>query len=197
MPKASKRSSGIVGLDPVIDGGFPYGTVIVVMGSPVSGVEHFARQFWEAGEGNGEKGAYVMIDGDIEPGMVDAKHLPTENILPLLEGERVVVDSLSGLILKHGIDSAFICITAAKKHCRSTGANVIFTYYNGLHTPVDNLRVTRTADVLIELKELFTANEIERQLMVHKIKGMTIPKRLIPYNITEKGIELSTTSRVV
>jgi KaiC/GvpD/RAD55 family RecA-like ATPase len=197
LPKASKRSSGIVGLDPVIEGGFPFSTVIVVTGSPVSGVEHFARQFWEAGEENGEKGTYLMIDGDVESGMTDAKHLPAENILPLLQGERVVVDSLSGLILKHGIDAAFICVTAAKKHCKSSGANVIFTYYTGLHSPVDNLRVMRTADVLIELKELFTANEIERQLSVHKIKGMAVPKRLIPYNITEKGIELSTTSRVV
>jgi hypothetical protein len=39
--------------------------------------------------------------------------------------------------------------------------------------------------------------EIERQLAVHRLKGSSVPKRLIPFNITEKGIELSTTSRVV
>lgn len=40
-------------------------------------------------------------------------------------------------------------------------------------------------------------NEIERQLAVHKLKGMAVPRRLIPFLINEKGIELSTTSRVV
>ena len=37
-------------------------------------------------------------------------------------------------------------------------------------------------------------NEIERQLAVHKITGMAVPRRLIPFLINEKGIELSTTS---
>jgi len=51
--------------------------------------------------------------------------------------------------------------------------------------------------VVIELKEVIIMNEIERQLAVHKVRNSEVPRRLIPYNITEKGIELSTTSRVV
>ena len=197
MAKLSGRSTGVTGLDQAIEGGFPVGTVIIAMGSPVAGVEHLARQFWEAHNEAGETGTYLMIDGDIAPGMVDARVITPDAVSHLYKGDRVVVDSLSGLILVYGIEAAYTCISAAKQHCRATGANVMFIYYSGLHTPVEDLRVMRAADVLLELKEVIFMNEIERQLAVHKLKGRAVPKRLIPFNISEKGVELSTTSRVV
>jgi KaiC/GvpD/RAD55 family RecA-like ATPase len=171
--------------------------VIIVIGSPVAGLEHLARQFWEAHGEAGEVGTYVMIDGDIEPDMVNAHGIAPEAIPALYKGDRVVVDSLSGLILAYGIDAATSCIHAARQHCAATGANVMLIYYSGLHTPVEDLRIMRAADVILELKEVQFMNEIERQLAVHKLKGRAVPKRLIPFNISEKGIELSTTSRVV
>ena len=66
-----------------------------------------------------------------------------------------------------------------------------------LHPRVEEILVMRTVDVILELKEVIFMNEIERQLAVHKITGMAVPRRLIPFLINEKGIELSTTSRVV
>ena len=39
--------------------------------------------------------------------------------------------------------------------------------------------------------------EIERTLAVHKIRDSAAPQRLLPFIITERGIEASTTSRVV
>jgi KaiC/GvpD/RAD55 family RecA-like ATPase len=197
LARVSGRSTGVTGLDQAIEGGFPGGSVIVTMGSPVAGVEHLARQFWEARDVSGETGSYLMIDGDMTEGMVDARGITPDAVSALFTGDRVVVDSLSGLILVHGINAAYTCITAAKQHCTTTGGNVMFIYYSGLHTPVEDLRVMRAADVLLELKEVIFMNEIERQLAVHKLKGRAVPKRIIPFNITDKGIELSTTSRVV
>jgi KaiC/GvpD/RAD55 family RecA-like ATPase len=197
LAKISSRSTGVTGLDQAIEGGFPAGTVIVAMGSPVAGVEHLARQFWEARDEAGETGLYLMIDGDLAPGMVDAKVTPPDAVSCLFKGDRIVVDSISGLILVYGMEAAYTCISAAKQHCIRTGGNVMFIYYSSLHTPVEDLRVIRAADVLLELKQVIFMNEIERQLAVHKLKGRAVPKRIIPFNISEKGIELSTTSRVV
>lgn len=197
MARIAGRSSGVTGLDQAIDGGYPSGTVIIAMGSPVAGVEHLARQFWEAHDEAGEIGTYLMIDSDVEPAMVDARGISPDAIPPLYKGDRIVLDSLSGLIMAYGIDAAMVCIRAAHQHCVSTGANMMFIYYSGLHTPVEDLRVIRAAEVILELKEVIFMNEIERQLAVHKLKGRAVPKRLIPFNISDKGIELSTTSRVV
>ncbi len=194
MAKENKRSSGIMGLDQAMEGGFPMGTAIVVQGSPLTGIEHMARQFWST---EGETGVYLMIDTEPEEGMTDARMTDPSAFPGLYTSNRIVVDSLSSVILKYGIDAGLECLSTAKKDVAARNANILFTFYSDLHTPREEIQILRLADVIIELKEVIFMNEIERQLAVHKVKKMAVPKRLIPFNITEKGIELSTTSRVV
>ena len=55
----------------------------------------------------------------------------------------------------------------------------------------------RAADVVIEFKTEISQSDIERTLAVQKIKDAAAPQRLLPFIITDKGIEASTTSRVV
>ncbi len=194
MSTNNKRSSGVLGLDPVLDGGFPRGTTIIVMGSPLAGIDLMARQFWKTED---EGGAYLMIDSDVEEGMTEAKALYPDQLPPLYTGQRIVIDSLSSIILHHGIEAALTCMSAARAEAVRTGANILFILYTNIHPAQEEIQVLRMADVVIELKEVMFVTEIERQLAVHKIKNNQVPKRLIPFNITEKGIELSTTSRVV
>jgi KaiC/GvpD/RAD55 family RecA-like ATPase len=153
-----------------------------------------ARQFWE---GDGEEGTYVMYDAEVEPGMIAGSDIKPEDIIPMLKGKRLVVDSISTVVLQHGIDAGVRLILRARDLVLSEQANIIFTHYPDVLPATEELKVIRTADVVIELKEVIFMNEIERQLAVHKIKGIAVPRRLIPFLITEKGIELSTTSRVV
>ncbi|WP_462271939.1 hypothetical protein [Methanohalophilus sp.] len=40
-------------------------------------------------------------------------------------------------------------------------------------------------------------SEIERSILIRKMRGMIPLNRTIPYNVTEKGIELETTTRVL
>lgn len=194
MEEKAKCPSGIGGLDLTLDGGFPVGSVIVVSGSPLTGIDRMARQFWEATE---DRGTYLMIDGELEPGMTGMNGAAPESQISGIEGARMVVDSLSSIILSNGIDCALRCLAAARQVVYAKKTNVLFTLYSDLHAPIEEIRVMRAADVFIELKEAIFMNEIERQLAVHKIKDMAVPRRLVPYLITEKGIELSTTSRVV
>ena len=165
------------------------------MGTALSGLDLMVRQFWQA-EG-GEEGTFVMIDAEVQPGMVSGIGLPPEEIIEKLNGVRLIVDSLSSVILKSGLDAAIKMVLSAREIAVSRNANVLFTFYPELHSRMDEIMVLRTVDVVIELKEVIFMNEIERQLAVHKIVGMPVPRRLIPFLINEKGIELSTTSRVV
>ena len=71
--KVKKRTTGIVGLNLLLDGGYPEGTLVMMYGTPVSGIDLAAMQFWKA-EG-GEEGTYFMNDGDVEVGMIDATDL--------------------------------------------------------------------------------------------------------------------------
>ncbi len=193
--KVRKRTTGIVGLNLLLDGGYPEGTLIMIYGTPVAGVDLSAKQFWQA-EG-GEEGTYLINEGDVETGMIDATDLHPEMYIPQMAGGRIVVDSLSTIIIRYGIDEALKFLRITREAMRKCGGNLLFIVYTGIHTPMEMTRIMRAADLVIEFKTDIHQAEIERTLAVHKIKDAAAPQRLLPFIITDKGIEASTTSRVV
>ena len=193
--RVRKRTTGIVGLNLLLDGGYPEGTLIMIYGTPVAGVDLSAKQFWQA-EG-GEEGTYLINEGDVETGMIDATDLHPEMYIPQMAGGRIVVDSLSTIIIKYGIDEALKFLRITREAMRKRGANLLFIVYTGIHTPMEMTRIMRAADLVIEFKTDIHQAEIERTLAVHKIKDAAAPQRLLPFIITDRGIEASTTSRVV
>jgi len=192
--RPKKRSTGIVGLNLLLDGGFPEGAIIMVYGTPLAGVDLAAMQFWKV---EGEEGTYLMNDGDVEMGMVDAGDLHPDMYLPQMIGGRIVIDSLSTIIIKYGIDTALKFLRHAREEMRKRGANLMFVVYTNIHPPVEMTRIMRASDLVIEFKTDVSQSEIERTLAVHKIRDAAAPQRLLPFIITEHGIEASTTSRVV
>jgi len=190
---ADKRSTGIPSLDHVLSGGFLMGTSIVIYGTSISGMELLARQFWQQ-DGNG---SYFITDAEPIQGMIDARTVSLEKYLELGRGERVIVDSLSSVILKYGIDTTMKFLSICAKDTEKRKSNYLFLVYKGLHTPVEEMRVNRLADTVLEFREGYEGIEIEHSLIVHKIRGMAVPNRAIPVLIMENGLEISTTSRVV
>jgi KaiC/GvpD/RAD55 family RecA-like ATPase len=193
--KPKKRTTGIVGLNLLLDGGFPQGTLIMIYGTPVAGLDLAAMQFWKA-EG-GEESTYFMNDGDVDVGMIDATELHPGMYMPQMAGSRIIVDSLSTIIVKYGVEEALKFLRQARDEMKKRSANMMFVVYTGIHTPMEMTRIMRAADVVIEFKTNVQQAEIERTLAVQKIKDAAAPQRLLPFVISEKGIEASTTSRVV
>jgi KaiC/GvpD/RAD55 family RecA-like ATPase len=192
--KPKKRTTGIVGLNLLLDGGFPEGTIVMVYGTPIAGVDLAAMQFWKV---DGEEGTYMMNDGDVEVGMIDASELHPEMYIPQMAGGRIVVDSLSTIIIKYGIEEALKFLRLAREEMKKRNANIMFVVYSGIHAPVEMTRIMRAADIVIEFKTEIHQAEIERTLAVQKMKDTASPRRLLPFIITDNGIEASTTSRVV
>jgi KaiC/GvpD/RAD55 family RecA-like ATPase len=188
-----KRSTGIPSLDHVLSGGFQKGTTIVVYGTAVSGIELLGRQFWQ----QDANGSYLLTDAEPLPGMIDARTVSLEKYLELGRGDRVVVDSLSSVILKYGIDTVMKFLSICAKDTEKRKSNYIFLVYKGVHSPFEEIRINRLADIVLEFKEEYEGVEIQHSLVVHKIKGMAVPTRAIPLLILENGLEISTTSRVV
>jgi len=189
-----KRTTGIVGLNLLLDGGFSEGSVIMLYGTPLSGIDLAAQQFWKV---EGEEGAFLINDGDVEVGMIDVSEMHPEMYLQQMIGGRIIVDSLSTIVVKYGIDSALKFIKTAREEMKKRGANLMIIVYTGIHSPMEMTRIMKAADVVIEFKTDVHQAEIERTLAVHKIKDAAAPQRLLPFVITDKGIEASTTSRVV
>lgn len=194
MADTIRQSTGIAGLDLALDGGFPPGSRIIISGSPLSGLELLAQQFWQAGEG---KGTYLMLDTVPGEGMTDARGMDAAAMAGAMQGERIVVDSLSTLIAAWGIDAAVGFVLEDTRALIEGGANIAYILYTGLHTPHEEARLMRAADVFLTLRHQIHGNEFERTLAIEKLRDSDVPQRVIPYHITAEGLELSTTSRVV
>jgi KaiC/GvpD/RAD55 family RecA-like ATPase len=189
-----KRSTGISGLDFQLGGGYPEGTSIVVYGSALTGMDRMAVQFWKAEEA---EGTYLMLDAAPAEGMIQPSGSDPGTLVPLMAGNRVVVDSLSTVLQDHGIDAALHCLTDGVDAVRQQGGNVMFLLYAGIHTPLEEIRIIRAADIFMTLTETTHGNEVERRLAINKIPYMDAPQRVYPYNIMKEGLEFSTTARVV
>lgn len=194
MADTTRRSTGIAGLDLALDGGFPPSTRIIIFGAPLSGLELLAQQFWQS---ENQSGSYLMLDTVPEEGMTDAQGMDTAALVEAMQGERVIVDSLSTLILKQGIDAAVEFVLEDTRGIVEQGATVVYLLYTGLHSPLEEARIMRAADIFITLRHQVHGNEFERTLAIEKYRGANVPQRVIPYHIVAKGLELSTTSRVV
>ncbi|WOF15720.1 hypothetical protein F1737_02950 [Methanoplanus sp. FWC-SCC4] len=190
-----KRSTGVVGLDFQLGGGIPKGKTVIIYGDALSGCDRFAHQFWLADK-SGES-TYFMIDGKCEEGMIPAGDLSIEEIQSGMKGNWVVVDSLSSIIEKYGIKEAVSILTKGSEAILNSGGNIMMTLYRGIHSPQDETKIMRSADIFISLTDLMHGSEIERTLAINKIPGEDVPRRAYPYNIMADGIELSTTARVV
>ena len=194
MANTTRRSTGIAGLDLALDGWFPPGTRIIISGSPLSGLELLAQQFWQAGE---KTGTYLMLDAVPTEEMTDARGMDAVTLAGAMQGERIVVDSLSTLIADRGINAATRFVLEDTRGIVDSGATIVYLLYTGLHSPLEEARMMRAADIFITLRHQVHGNEFERTLAIEKLKGADVPQRVIPYHIIARGLELSTTSRVV
>ena len=77
-----------------MEGGFPTGTTVLAMGSAVSGTDLLARQFWQS---EGEEGTYIMLDAEVQPGMIDGRGFTADEFVTKLNGQKLVIDSLSSV----------------------------------------------------------------------------------------------------
>jgi KaiC/GvpD/RAD55 family RecA-like ATPase len=187
-----RRATGMAGLDNILEGGFPTGTTILILGSPMSGMELMGRQFWEQEKG----GTYLILDAEPDEGMVDARHLPPDRLATMMKGERVVIDSLSSLVKKYTIEIAIQFMTICSRDTRKRGSNIIFLCYRDVHEPMEMARLVRSVDIVLELFELVSGSDTVHIMSIKKNRGNRVPEEGIPYLITAKGLEPSTTRRV-
>ncbi len=194
IPKRRPNSTGINGLDLILQGGYPAGTVILITGSACSGMDLFATQFWRAGR---EKREFLMIDGYMEEGMVDARFLTPDQIFLPGEESGIIIDSLSTVILQYGIEPVLEGIAFARENARHSGDHAFFIMYTGIHDKTTEIMLIRRSDIVIELHDIIHGSDIARVLEIKKIIGFSLPEKALPFLILKGGIELSTTSRVV
>ncbi len=110
---------------------------------------------------------------------------------------RGVVDSISYFLRAHSLTNVVDAIEMISSIGKATGAIHLILMTSGMHDPVTENTLRHICDGVIEFRIRERGSEIERNIMIRKMRGMIVPNRTISYMVTQKGIELETTTRVL
>lgn len=108
---------------------------------------------------------------------------------------RGVIDSISDFLGKHNPNGVSDLVKLVSSVNRASGSVTVMLMTKGMHDEQIENMMKHHSDCVIELASEKRGNEIERELMIEKIRGMVYPSKVIPYEI-KKGIEVETTERV-
>ncbi|MFH2105786.1 MAG: ATPase domain-containing protein [Candidatus Micrarchaeota archaeon] len=90
-PKKKERcKTGIEGLDSVIEGGIPVGTLNLLSGYSGSGKATFAMQFLYYGAQNGEPGLYISLEEEVDE-VIEAMEMHWPDLRKLIKEKKLVV----------------------------------------------------------------------------------------------------------
>ena len=112
-------------------------------------------------------------------------------------GYRGVIDSISYFLRAYGLNSVIEVIELMSSIGKITGGIHLIVIGAGLHDDITLNTVKYLTDGMIEFYVKDRGSQIERGLVIRKMRGMIVPNRSICFDITHRGIELETTTRVL
>ncbi|MBP2030554.1 KaiC/GvpD/RAD55 family RecA-like ATPase [Methanohalophilus levihalophilus] len=116
---------------------------------------------------------------------------------PRKERYRGVIDSMSFFLRAYELSNVVEAIEVISSVGKATNAVQLILMTSGMHdTTVENT-MKDICDGVIEFRMKERGSEVERSILIRKMRGMIPPSKTISYNITNKGIELETTTRVL
>lgn len=110
---------------------------------------------------------------------------------------RGVVDSISYFLRAYNLNTVVEVIEMISSIGKATGAIHLILMTSGMHDSITENTLRHICDGVIEFRIRERGSEIERNIMIRKMRGMLVPNRTISYMVTQKGIELETTTRVL
>jgi archaellum biogenesis ATPase FlaH len=96
--------------------------------------------------------------------MIHARGLTTAEIFAHAGDGGLIIDSLSTLIMREGIEPVLAGVVSCRATIQASRDNALFTLYEGLHAPYNEILLVRLCDVVIHLREERHGNEIIRTL---------------------------------
>jgi len=213
----------IESLDEMLGGGLPEKSVILMTGEPGSGYDILAQQILYQNALHDGKAAYFSTSRAPDALREDFEtfgwnvaplqergnwiffdvHVPDltqalmEKIPKAMTEERwVLIDSLSYLILTQKyravIDIVELLLGNAKKH----GGIHFLLLTQKMHDTETETTIQHLVDGVIEFSAQETAGGIDRRMKMKKMRRAVYEPRLIPFNITDRGITIETAVRI-
>jgi KaiC/GvpD/RAD55 family RecA-like ATPase len=235
-----KFKTGILPLDSQLGGGFPGGSVILLLEEPGAGADVLSFHFVLEGLKGDERILYVSTDNTAEelkdsmrlcfnmpedafsslkildlisPRIRDAtngkdakqflrsvRYDPLNGLKSMLESEkfdRVVVNNITYFFLGYERDVVFKLIEEFSIISKKNESIFFMLMTKGMFDMHTETAVKHVADGVIELMLQEVENEMQRRLKVVKLKRVLVPKSVLRYELTEKGIRMESVMRVL
>ena len=214
----------IEGLDEMLGGGLPDKSVVVMTGEPGSGYDILAQQMMYQHAIRNDKVAYFSTSRspdtikedfstfgwDVAPlqekgnwvcykaSVADAIQVLTENLpKAMAEGRWILLDSLSYLVLTQKYYSVVKTVELLLENARKHGGIHFLLLTQKMHGTETETTMQHLADGVMEFTANETAGGIDRRIRLKKMRRAVYEPRLIPFNITERGITIETAVRIV
>jgi KaiC/GvpD/RAD55 family RecA-like ATPase len=210
--------TGISGLDEFLLGGLP-SNVFLLLGPPGAGIEVFARQIAFTGVmQSGVTYCTVARTADsVREEMTDygwdilsqektkawkfVNLRQVTSISPLILSEmkqhrRIVVDSLSELLLTHKLEEVIELITAMTAQNMASQELHFLLLTEGMHASQVETSLQHFADGIINFSLSWEAEASSRRIMLKKMRGAMVPIRSLPYIIRRTGFMIETAIRI-
>lgn len=213
----------VEGLDEMLGGGLPEKSVVLMMGEPGSGYDILAQQIlyqnalhdgkvayfsttrtpedlredletfgWNVSPLT-EKGNWLFFDVHVP----DVAQVLMEKIPKVMaEGRWVLLDSLSYLILTQKYRSVIEIVELLLKGAKKFGGIHFLLLTQRMHDTETETTIQHLVDGVIEFTSQETAGGIDRRIKMKKMHRAVYEPKLIPFNITERGITIETAVRI-
>jgi KaiC/GvpD/RAD55 family RecA-like ATPase len=210
--------TGIAGLDEFLQGGLPP-RVFLLLGSPGSGSEIFARQvanFRAKQVGvtyftvtrpaecvKDDMSAFGWEVSSLEQAgnwkfanLAQSKAVADAVSHEMTQKRSIVIDSLSELIVTHKPEEVAALLSSMSNQNRELGELHLVLMTKGMHDPKIETTMQHFADGVIVFSTAWGAEATSRSIMIKKIRGAVLPTRILPYSIGEKGFTIETATRI-
>jgi len=140
-----------------------------------------------------EKGNWMFFNVNVP----DVIKVLTEKIPKVVaEGRWVLIDSLSYLILTQKFRSVIDMVELLLNSAREHGGVHFLLLTQKMHDSETETTMQHLVDGVMEFSAQEMAGGIDRRIRMKKMRRAVYEPRLIPFNITERGITIETTVRI-
>jgi len=236
-----KYSTGITPLDAQLGGGFPSGSLILLLEEPGAGADVFSFHFAVAGINNNQKVLYITTNdtkdqilqniklyfalengvankiefvdlvssrliqqtdskSDVKSFLRQMKHDPLKHVKTIIansDHERVILNSLAYFVLNYNTEDVVELINEMSLTAKKNDSVVLLLMTKGIADDRLENTIKFMADGIIEMTINESGNEIQRLLKILKLKRVLVPKSILRYDLTERGIRMESVMRVL
>jgi flagellar protein FlaH len=213
----------VEGLDEMLGGGIPEKSVVLMMGEPGSGYDILAQQILYQNALQSGKVAYFStsrvsdaLKEDFETfgwnvaplqekGDWQFFQVNVPNVIQVLtdtiprvvaQGRWLLVDSLSYLILTQKYRDVIRMVELLLNAAREHGGVHFLLLTQKMHDAETETTMQHLVDGVMEFSAQEMAGGIDRRIRMKKMRRAVYEPRLIPFNITERGITIETAVRI-